>query len=71
MGDLEPVYDLFTIACEIPLSESVSHVIYRGTDIMNLQMRKKPYGVLKRTEPQRKYQHKNAPGIFFFFLIIP
>ena len=52
-GDLEPVYDLFTIMCEITLSESVSHVTYTETNSMHCRMRREPNGVLKRTEPQR------------------
>ena len=39
--------------CEIPLSESVSHVTYTGTNSMHSRKKKEPYGVLERTEPQR------------------
>ena len=37
LGDLEPVYDLFTIMGEIIPSESLSRVTYTGIDDMHSQ----------------------------------
>ncbi len=42
MGDLEPVYDLFTIMGEIIPSESLSHVTYTGINSMHSQKTKPP-----------------------------
>ena len=53
-GDLEPVYDLFTIMGEIIPLESLSHVTYTGINSMHTQKIKQPYGVLERTEPERR-----------------
>jgi len=40
MGDLEPVYDLFTIMGEIIPSESLSRVTYTGINSMHSQKTK-------------------------------
>ena len=45
LGDLEPVYDLFMIMCEIALSESVSYVTYTVINSMHSRKRKEPYGM--------------------------
>ena len=50
-GDLEPVYDLFTIMGEIIPSESLSRVTYTGI----LRRQSSPiYEVLERTEQEKK-----------------
>ena len=54
MGDLEPVYDLFTIMGEIIPSESPSHVTYTGIDNMHSQKTMQPYIRRPRKNRTRK-----------------
>ena len=51
LGDLEAVYYLFTIASEIILSQTVTHVGYARKSTVR---RKEPYEMLKRAKPLRR-----------------
>ena len=54
LGDLEPVYDLFTIMGEIIPSESLSRVTYTGINSMHSQKTKQPYTLSARKNRTRK-----------------
>ena len=54
LGDLEPVYDLFTIKGEIITSESLSRVTYTGINSMHSQKTKQPYIWSARKNRTRK-----------------
>ena len=54
LGDLEPVYDLFTIMGEIIPSESLSRVTFTGMDSMHSQKTKQPYIRSTRKNRTRK-----------------
>jgi len=58
LGDLEPVYDLFTIMGEIIPSESLSHVTYTGINSMHSQKTKQPY--IRSAKKNGTRKKKNA-----------
>ena len=57
LGDLEPVYDLFTIMGEIIPYESLSRVAYTGIDSMHSQETKLPY---LRSATKNRSREKSA-----------
>ena len=61
MGDLEPVYDLFTIMGEIIPSESLSRVTYTGIDGMHSQKTKQPCirSAKKRKKEKKKKKERH------------
>ena len=58
MGDLEPVYNLFTIMGEIIPSVSLSRVTYTGINSMQSQKTKQPYIRSARKNRTRKNQER-------------
>ena len=63
LGDLEPVYDLFTIMGEIIPSESLSRVTYTGIDCMHSRKAKQAYIPSARKNPGKSPEKnkKNKP----------
>ena len=72
LGDLEPVYNLFTIMGEISQSVSLSCISYTRINSMHSQKTKQPYIQSTRKNRTRKKKstveeaHKKAQRFFFF-----